>query len=171
VRQPFAILAALTALGFASGAAASNAWSWTPANSAIAGTGTMAWSINGQPVVDCNVAMTGQTAAKGALQITSLTFTDTGDGTCTDVSSPLEAHPQRWNPVLSSYARWGVAKFYLAPKGLRCYGNTGMKVEWTDGGGDTMVYIDAVEASGSGSCHVTGAIDIGAVTIAPTPPE
>jgi hypothetical protein len=137
----------------------------------MSGTGTMAWSINGQPVVDCNVSMTGQTAAKGALQITSLTFTDTGDGTCSDVSSPLETYPQRWNPVLSAYARWGDAKFYLAPKGLRCYGNTGMKVNWAEGGGDTMVYIDAVEASGSGSCHVTGAIDIGAVTIAPTPPR
>jgi hypothetical protein len=131
----------------------------------------MSWSINGQPVVDCNVSMTGQTARIGALQITGLTFTDSGDGTCSDVSSPLEAYPQRWNPVLSGYARWGDAKFYLAPKGLRCYGNTGMKVVTPVGGGDTMVYIDAVEASGSGSCHVTGAIDIGAVTIAPTPPK
>jgi hypothetical protein len=159
MRQSFALLAASTA------------WSWTPINSPVTGIGTISWSLNGQPVVDCNVSLTGQTAARGAMAITSLTFTDTGDGTCSNVTSPLQAYPQRWNPVLSHFARWGNAKFYLGPKGLRCYGNTGMQVAWPDQGGDTIISIDANESSGAGTCHVTATIDIGAVTIASTPPN
>jgi hypothetical protein len=169
MRQPLAVLAALTALGFAGAATARPAWSWTPPSSSVAGTGTISWSINGQPVVDCNVSLTGQTGRIGALAITGLTFTDTGDGTCSNVTSPLQAYPQRWNPVLSHYARWGNAKFYLGPKGLRCYGNTGMQVNWSGDGGDTIINIDANEASGAGSCHVTATINVGAVAIAPTP--
>jgi hypothetical protein len=142
-------------------------FSFTPANQSFSGSGQLSFQIARQPTVNCNVSVTGQTGSAGALSITSLTYSDNGDGTCSDVSSP-NASEEYWNPTADHSAKWTLAQFILSPKGIKCSGGFQFTVD-EPVGSDTMVNIHNRLPSPAGTCILTGQLDIGNVVISRTP--
>jgi hypothetical protein len=144
-------------------------YSFTPANEAFQVNGTMSFSIPGQPIVNCNVVMTGQTGDHGALAITAAAFTDNGDGSCSNVEAP-NVHAWFWNPTALYIGHWLHARVFLSPKGIECRGNLTLKVTEPIGG-DTTTDIQEAMASPAGVCTATAHFDIGNVVITSTPGE
>jgi hypothetical protein len=139
-----------------------NGWSFVPANESFTAVGALSFAITGQPTVNCNVTLQGQTGNYGPATITSASFTDNGDGSCADVT-PLD---KAWylNPDSPDSAHWLHFGVILSPKGIRC-GKTGPKFNVSDG----YLIFDTTLPSPAGVCRVTGRLNAGNLVITQTP--
>ena len=151
-------LAALAALAIASPASAvTDCCSITPPNTAFTGSGPVSFAISGQPTENCTLTIAGHTNASGPANITSATFTDSGDGSCEHAQpSGLKTQGWEWKAKNYVHADWTHFGTYLS-KGIKCGPNGSMRFFLEDDmDGNPIAGIGAALPSAAGQCFVTG---------------
>ena len=153
-------LAALAALSIAGSAwATTDCCSITPPNTAFTGSGPVSFAISGQPTENCTLTIAGHTNASGPADITSATFTDSGDGSCEHAQpSGLKTQGWEWTAKGFRHADWTHFGTYLS-KGIKCGPDGSM---WffiaEDIHGNPTAGLSAFLTSAAGRCSVHGTI-------------
>ena len=160
-------LAALAALSIAGSASAvTDCCSITPPNTAFTGSGPVSFAISGQPTENCTLTIAGHTNASGPADITSATFTDSGDGSCEHAQpSGLKTQGWEWKAKGFRHADWTHFGTYLS-KGIKCGPNGSMRFGLgEDIHGSPTAAFSAFLPSAAGQCLLHGTIYLSAPII------